>query len=57
MLDKNEVWNVVDKTRLEPTTIPQMKKKNKDNTIVSKIIKQGVDSDLYINVIEDYNLH
>ena len=57
MLKEKEVWDVVDETRPEPTTATQTKKKDKDNTIALKIIKQRVNSDLYINVIGKRDPH
>ena len=55
MLEEKEVWDVVDGTRAEPTTAPQIGKKEKDNAVASKIIKQGVSSDLYTNIIRKRN--
>ena len=57
MLEKKEMWDVIDGTRPELTTTSQTKKKDKDNIIASKIIKQGVNSDLYINVIAERDPH
>ena len=57
MLEEKEVWDVVDGTRPEPTTATQTKKKDKDNAIASKIIKQGVNSDLYTNIIGERDPH
>lgn len=50
-LKEKEVWDIVEGTRPEPTTIAQTKKKNKDNAIATKVIQQGVNSDLYLNII------
>ena len=36
-------------------TIAQIRKKEKDNDIVSKIIKQEINSDYYINIIREYD--
>ena len=55
MLEEKEVWDVVDGSRAEPTTAPQIRKKDKDNAIATKIIKQGVSTDLYINIIGERN--
>ena len=55
MLKEKEVWDVVDGLRAEPTTAVQTRKKEKDNAIASKIIKQGVSADLYINIIGEKN--
>lgn len=55
MLKEKEVWDVVNGTRLETTTAPKIRKKNKENAIASKIIKQGVSSDLYTNIIRVRN--
>ena len=55
MLEEKEVWNVVDGLRAKPTTVVQTRKKEKDNAIASKIIKQGVSADLYINIIGEKN--
>lgn len=57
MLEEKEVWDVIDKLKPESTTTIETKKKVKDNTISSKIIKQRVNSDLYINIIGDRDLH
>ena len=51
MLEEKDVWDVVDGSRADLTTAAQTRKKEKDNTVTSKIIKQGVNSDLYINII------
>lgn len=40
MLEEKEVWDVVDGARAEPTTVAQTRKKEKDNAVASKIIKQ-----------------
>lgn len=57
MLEEKQVWDVVDDTRPEPTTAAQTRKKDKDNAIATKIIKQGVSSDLYINIIGERDPH
>ena len=57
MLEENEVWNIVDGSRADPITAAQTRKKEKDNAVASKIIKQGVNSDLYINIIEARDPH
>lgn len=57
MLEEKEVWDVVDKKRPEPTTAPQTRKKEEDNAITSKIIKQGDNSDLYTNIIGKRDPH
>ena len=57
MLEEKEVWDVVDGTRPEPTNAAQTRKEDKDNAIASKIIKQGVNSDLYTNIIRGRNPH
>ena len=57
MLEEKEVWDVVDGTRPEPTNAAQTMKKDKDNAIASKIIKQGVNSDLYTNIIGERDPH
>ena len=41
----------------ESITTAQIKKKEKDNVIVSKIIKQEINSDYYINIIREYDLY
>ena len=55
MLEEEEMWDIINEIRPEPTTAPQTRKKNKNNAITSKIIKQGVNSDLYINIIRERN--
>lgn len=57
MLEEREVWDVVDGTRPEPTIAAQTKKKDKDNAIATKIIKQGVNSDLYTKIIGERDPH
>ena len=42
---------LVDAIRPEPTTATQTRKKEKNNAITSKIVKQGVNLDLYTNII------
>lgn len=39
MLEEKKVWNLVNKIRPEATTPTQTRKKDKNNTIKSKIIK------------------
>ena len=55
MLEEKEVWDVIDETRPELTNVTQIRKKDKDNAIASKIIKQDVNSNLYINIFEEYD--
>ena len=55
MLEEKEVWDVVDGSQAEPTTAVQTKKKEKNNAIASKIIKQRVSADFYINIIGEKN--
>ena len=57
MLEEKEVWDVVNGTRPKPTTLAQTRKKNKTNAITSKIIKQGVHSNQYTNIIGERNPH
>lgn len=57
MLEKKKVWDVVNKTKAKPTNVAQTKKKVKNNAIASKIIKQGVNSNFYINIIGERNPH
>lgn len=54
-LEEREVWDVVNGLRPEPTTAPQTRKKEKNNAVASKMIKQGVSTDLYINTIRKKN--
>ena len=51
ILEEKEVWDVVNVTKPEATTAAQTRKKEKENAIASKIIKQGVNSDHYTNTI------
>lgn len=44
---------MVNITRLEPINAIQIQKKKRDNIITSKIIKQGVNSKLYTNIIKE----
>lgn len=39
MLKEKEVWDVVDKSYTNPTTVAQTRKREKNNTVASKIIK------------------
>lgn len=55
MLEEKEVWDVINAIRPEPTTVAQMRKKQKNNAIASKIIKQGVNSDFCTNIIEKWD--
>ena len=55
MLKEKEVWDVVDKSWADPIIASQIRKKVKNNTITSKIIKQGVNDNLYINIIRERN--
>ena len=57
MLEEKEVWDIVDRSRPDPTTVAQTRKRDKDNAISSKIIKQGVNSDFYTNIIEERDSH
>lgn len=50
------MWDIVDYTRSKAMTTMQIKKKDKNNAIATKIIKQGVNSNLYINVISKEDL-
>lgn len=51
MFKEKEVWDVVDGSCAKLTITPQTKEKENDNTVTSKIIKQGVNNNLYINII------
>ena len=55
MLEEKEFWDIVDGSHAKPTIAPQIWKKDKDNTIATKIIKQGVSTDLHINIIGEKN--
>ena len=50
ILEQQEVWDIVDESKPELTIVAQIRKKDKNNIISLKIIKQGVNSDLYINI-------
>ena len=39
MLKEKEVWDVVDESRADPTTVAQTRKKEKNNAVACKIIK------------------
>lgn len=56
MLEEKEVWDVVNGSWADLTITAQTKKKEKDNAVASKIIKKGVNGDLYINIIGEKNL-
>ena len=57
MHEEKEVWDVVDGSRTDSTTAAQTRKKKKDNFVAFKIIKQGVNSDLYISIIREQDPH
>ena len=57
MLEKKEVWDIIDRSRPEPATATQTRKRDKDNAIFSKTIKQKINSDLYINIIGEREPH
>ena len=44
---------MVHRSQTNPTIAVQTKKKEKNNAVTSKIIKQGVNSDFYINIIRE----
>lgn len=48
----NKMWNVVEDSKSEPITAEEIKKNDRNNAIVMKFIKLGVNSDFYINVIK-----
>ena len=50
MLEEKEVWNILDRSCANPTTATQITNKEKDNAVASKIIKQEVNSNLFINI-------
>ena len=41
MLEEKEVWDIIDGSRAKPTTALQIRKKDKDNAIATKIISKG----------------
>ena len=51
MLKEKKIQDIINNLKLEPITVRQIKKKNKDNTIAIKIIKQELNFNFYINVI------
>lgn len=53
MLKEKEVLDIVNKSYVYSTRVAQIRKKDKDNAVASKIIKQGVNSNLYINIIRE----
>lgn len=55
ILKKKEIWDMVDRSYMEPIITIQTQKKVKGNTVTFKLIKQGVNSDLYINIIREMN--
>lgn len=55
MLKEKKVWDIVDGTRAAPITITQTRKKEKNNAVTLKIIKQRVNSDFYTNIIGERN--
>ena len=55
ILEEKEVWDIVDGSLADPTTAAQTRRKEKDNAVALKIIKQGVNDDLYINIIGEKN--
>ena len=57
ILEEEEVWDGVDRSRHKSTTATQTRIKNKDNVIYSKIIKQEVNSDLYTIILKECDPH
>lgn len=57
IFEEKEIWNIVDNLKPKFTTARQIKKKDKNNVIAIKIIKQGVNSNLYINIIDKQDLY
>lgn len=57
ILEEKKVQDIVDNSRPEPITAEQIKKKDKNNAIAIKIIKQRVNFDLYINIIGKQDLY
>lgn len=57
MLKEKKVKDIVDGSRANPITAAQTRKKEKNNAIASKIIKQEVNFDLYINIIGERDLY
>lgn len=51
IFEEKEVWYIVDNSKLELIIAGQIRRKNKDNAITTKIIKQKLNSDFYINII------
>ena len=45
----------MDRSQADPITTTQTNKKEKDNTVVLEIIKQGVNGNVYINIIGKKN--
>lgn len=57
MLEKKRVWDVIDNLRLEPTIAEPIRKKDKDTIVITKIIIQEVNSDLYIYIKNEQDPH
>lgn len=54
---KKKIWDIFNKTRPEPITPTQTKKKDKNNIIVLKIIKKKTNFNIYTNIIRKHNLY
>lgn len=57
MLEEKEVWDVVDDIEPKAIIVLQIKKKEENNAIAIKIIKQSVNGDFYINIISEQDPH
>lgn len=57
MLKQKKIWDIVKGSKVEFITTAQNKKKDKDNAIASKIIKQRINSNFHINIIGQLNLY
>ena len=55
ILEVKEVWDVVDGSQTDSITTAQTRRKEKDNAVASKIIKQEFNDNLYINIIGEKN--
>lgn len=55
VLEEKEIWDIVNGIRVESTTEAQTRIKEKNNTEAFKMIKEDVNSDLYINIIGQRN--
>lgn len=55
MFEEINIWDIIDGTKIEPIIVAHIRKREKNNTMAFKIIKQGVSSKLHIIMIGERN--